>query len=414
MNAGVKHLWLVVLFAGCPPTAGDCRVGTANQTPPESLLMTAGLPQTFSFIVDGPACELPEGALTARPVLSTPSGATVPVTVARVVQVSQQDFFASSIELDLDVPALEPGTHFLQVFIEPTLGAFQVPIFVAANRRRDAGFVVSFQEVCQRPARTTAGTQFCADRDAGFFAFRAGQRTSMPGVERLLTAGNVAWAVGRSELRRYEDQPDAGLVQTGATTLLTLGTGGWADEASLIVGNSRYDFVDGGLERRSIGLVSGTRWTEGQRVLSVTPGSICNDLSFCVVNGSGARFFALDATHLWLVHNLGATSDAPEFTTMRLLRRPVTPDAGDAFSLAIPPGFQPMKSAPNELSAGLPPLLFSMPDAGPRRMLLLNQGREGTSVDLLSPEVLGASRDWLFLAGDAPNELRVIPLPLSP
>jgi len=90
-----------------------------------------------------------------------------------------------------------------------------------------------------------------------------------------------------------------------------------------------------------------------------------------------------------------------------------TPDAGDAFSLSIPPGFQPVKSAPDEVSAGFPPMLFSLPDAGPRRMLVLNQGREGTSFDVLSPEVVGASRDWLFLAGDAPNELRVIPLPLT-
>lgn len=376
--------------------------------------MTAGVPQTFSFELDGPACELPEGALTARPVLAAPSGATVPVTVARIVQVTESRFFDSSIELDLELPALAPGTHFLQLFVEPTIGAFQFPIFVAANRRLDAGFVVSLPEACQRPARTTAGTQFCAAGDAGFVAFRAGQRTSFPGVERLLSAGNVVWAVTRADVRRFEDQPDAGLALTATATLLTLGVGSWADETSAIVGNSRYDFEDGGLERRSVGLVSGTRWTEGPRVLSVTPGSICNDQSLCVVNGDGARFFGLDSRHLWLAHGLGATSDGPEFTTMRLLRRPVTPDAGDAFTLPIPPGFQPVKSAPSELSAGLPPMLFSMPDAGPRRMVLVNQGREGTSFDLLSPEVVGTSRDFLFLAGDAMNELRVIPLPLTP
>ena len=419
----MKNLWLVVLLAACPPPPGDCRLATVLPAAPGSLLATAGTAQTFSFVFTGPACRLPDGSLSARPLLTTPAGTTVPVEVPRLVQLGEPDFFQSTIELDLAIPPLAAGTHFLQLFVEPTLGVFQMPVFVATDRRANAGSVVSLPEPCLRPARTTAGTQFCARGDAGFIAFRDGRSTFWPGVDRLLTAGNVAWLVGRPDLRRYEDQPDGGLLLTATATLLTVGAGGAADEMSAIIGSSRYDFDGGVLERRSVGSVSGARWPEGERTLGVTPGSICDDRR-CVQSADGARFLGLDSAFLWLVTDLPTAGTSTltfpssiaggEQFTVRILKRPVAPDAGDAFAFAVPPGFQPDPRTVLEVSAGFPPMLFSTPDAGPRRMVLLTQGRDGTTFDVFPPDVVGASRDFLFLAGTTTRELRVVPLPLTP
>jgi hypothetical protein len=377
--------------------------------------MSAGVPQAFSFVLTGTACPLPEGALSAQPLLTTPSGTRVPVEVTRLIQVG------GTVELEVALPALAAGTHFLQVFVEPTLGVVQLPVFVGTDRQGDAGFLLRFPEPCVRPARTTTGTQFCATRDGGFLASRDGQSVTLTGVERLLTVGNVAWAIGRSDIRRYEDQPDAGLVLTATATLLLAGAGSSADELSAIVGPSRYDFDAGTLERRDHGLSSGAHWSEGPRVLSVTPGSICEvtarpgDQSRCVVNGDDARFLGLDSSYLWLVDR-GTTPLAPfgEFTSISLVKRPVVTDAGVALTVPLPPGLQPAQTEVIELAGGFPPILLTSPDAGPRRIVLLTQRRDGTSFDLLPSDLVGASRDFLFLLGTTARELRVVPLPLTP
>lgn len=379
--------------------------------------MTAGAPQTFSFVVDGPECQLPEGALTARPVLTTPSGATRPVMVARIVQVREPVFSQSSIEVDLDLPALEPGTHFLQVFVEPTITALQVPVFVATDRLADAGIVVTLEERCLRPARTLAGTQFCWSQDAGYGAFRGGQRLVFPaGVERLLPVGNVAWAIGRGDLRRFEDQPDAGLVLTAMATQLQTGGGSSVDETSAIVGGVRYDFDARSFSQRSLPNVTGNRWAEGALVMSLVGGTICDDRDQCGASEGPARFLALDPTHLWLLtagspFSSSGTFGRPEFDTVSLISRPIGPDAGVALRVPLPAGLTPYFIDGSDLAGGLPPMLSVADQA---RVVLLSHGKEGTSFDVLPRDVFGASRDFLFVAGDTPRELRVIPLPLSP
>ena len=155
-------------------------------------------------------------------------------------------------------------------------------------------------------------------------------------------------------------------------------------------------------------------------MLSVTPGSVCNNQSRCVVNGNDARFLALDSSYLWLVSRRPATavpttvSLLGEFSAINLVKRPVIPIEGVALTVPLPPGLEPAQPEVLDLAGGFPPILVTLPDAGPRRIVLLRQGSDGTSFDLLAPDLVGASRDFLFLSGTTPRELRVVPLPLTP
>jgi hypothetical protein len=409
MNAGMKHLWLVALLAACPPPPRPC---TAVGPPARALLMTTDAPQTFSLEVTlSRICEFSDGVLTALPVLTSPAGLNVAVEVTRLAHSPTR----GTVEFDLAIPALSAGTHSLQLFLEPTLGVFQLPVFVATDRRGDAGFVVNVPETCLRPARTPSGTQFCATTDAGLVTFRDGHRSDLPGVERVMTAGDVVWAIGRSELRRYVDRPDSGLALTATATLLPGGRdGGSAAELSALVGTGRYDFdADAGaLSSRNTGIALGTSWIEGNRVYGVRESSLCDDQRRCLMTSPEDRFLALDVSYVWLASR--RPGDPSELTTLKLLRRPLGPDAGALLTLPVPPGFQPARNVLVDLSADAPPMLFSNRDAGPAHMLLLTQGPEGTSFDILPPGVVGASPHFLFLTGTTSRELRVIPLPLTP
>jgi len=390
--------------------------------------MTAGAPQTFSFVFDGPACQLPGGALSARPLLAAPSGATVPVTVARVVQVTDQNFFESTIELDLEIPALAPGTHFLQLFVEPTLGAFQLPIFVATDRRASAGALLSFDAPCPLPARTRAGTMFCGF-DGGFVVLGTSPPTTFPRVRRVIAVGNVAWMLDAdAQLRRYEDRPDGGLVLTataGSARGLIV-----ADEDAAALGepdfNSAftrfdYDSAAGALTRRAVPLYAEDWFLEGPHVVGVSQRAICSGIEMCGASRpDDTGLLGYDAQFLWLFDNQASTrpsvfgnSDEPR--RMVLLRRPVHLDGTDAFTTPIPPGWAPAgKAARQEVGGELPPLLYSLPDAGARRTMLVRQTTEGTSFDVLPADPLAFSRDWLIFAGSTSRELRVVALPLSP
>lgn len=420
-NQGVKQLWLVVVLAACPPTDPVCQTFPSGRPAPTSLLVMDGVPQTFSFVLDGPACQLPEGALSARPLFTSPSGETVTVGVERIKQSSDPRTFENTIEFDLVFPALTPGTYFLQLFVEPTITAIQLPVFVARDRGADAGLVVTLRERCLRPARTLAGTQFCWSQDAGYSAFRDGRRLAFPaGVDRLLPVGNVAWAIGRGDLSRFEDRPDAGLVLTATATQLQTGGGTSVDETSAIVGGVRYDFDAGSFSRRNLPNVTGNRWAEGARVMSLIGGTICDDRDQCGVSDGLARFLALDPTYLWLLtprsttFSGSGTFGAQELNTVSLIKRPTGPDAGVAVTVPLPIGLTPHFIDGSDLAGGLPPVLSWTPDAGQARNVLLNHGREGTSFDALPKDVLSASRDFLFVAGETPEELLVIPLPLAP
>jgi hypothetical protein len=139
-----------------------------------------------------------------------------------------------------------------------------------------------------------------------------------------------------------------------------------------------------------------------------------------VVNGNDARFLALDSSYLWLVSRGPATavpttvSLLGEFSAINLVKRPVVPVEGVALTVPLPPGLEPAQPEVLDLAGGFPPILVTLPDAGPRRIVLLRQGSDGTSFDLLAPDLVGASRDFLFLSGTTPRELRVVPLPLTP
>ncbi|MDP3499926.1 MAG: hypothetical protein Q8S33_06325 [Myxococcales bacterium] len=416
----MKPFWILLVLAACPPPEPSCRTGRSVRPSPTSLLLVAGVPQSVVLVLDGPDCRLPEGVLNASPRFSTPSGEPATVAVDAVRQGS--DRFGPTVEVELTFPALGPGTHFLQLFLEPSLSALQRPVFVAADRRGDAGFAVTLPEPCVRPARTTAGTQFCGNGSTGrVVSFRDGQRRDWPGVDRVLTAGAVVWAIGGSSVERHEERPDGGLALTASATMTQTRLVSWADELSAIVGGDRYDFdADAGaLSRRALGGASVWRWSEGARVMTLSRDLWCDE-NVCRPNADRSTVLGLDSSFLWLVNTattgittLAPMNDQSEFTTIRALSRPFGLDAGDAFTLPIPAGFQP-RNAPPEFAAGWPPLLSSSPDAGRPRNLLLTQRSTGTSFDVLGPDLLGASRDFLFFAGASSNELKVIPLPLSP
>lgn len=391
----------------------------------------AGAPQTVSFAFDSPACQLPEGAVTARPVLTTASGATMPVMVGRIVQVTQpvdgvasfRGFFQSSIEFDLVFPALTRGTYFLQLFVEPTIIAMQIPVFVASDLRADAGTLVSFDAPCSLPARTRAGTMFCGF-DGGFVVRTGSSKTTMPAVTRVIAVGNVAWTLDAfAQLRRYEDRPDGGLMLTATASeargLIV------ADEDAAALSEpdfnttfTRFDYdpARGALTRRPLPLLAEDWLLDGAEFVGVSRRATCTGPEMC--RDTTADFMGLlgyDAQFLWLFDNLGSFGRTDEPTRMLLLRRPVRLDGGESFTTPIPPGWAPAATnARREVGGELPPLLYSLPDAGVPRTMLVRQTAEGTSFDVLPADPVGFSRDWLIFAGSTSRELRLVRLPLSP
>ncbi len=328
-------------------------------------------------------------------------------------------------------PALPRGTYFLQLFVEPTITAMQIPVFVASDRRADAGTLLSFDAPCPLPARTRNGTMFCGF-DGGFLALKDSARTTFPRVTRVIAVGNVAWMLdATSQLRRYEDRPDGGLVLTAtgseARGLIV------ADEDAAALGQSefstafaRFDYepasATGTLTRRPLPLYAEDWMLDGPQVVGVSQRAVCTGVEMCsAAKADDTGLLGYDAQFLWLFDNRPGTaspgvfgnSDAP--TRMVLLRRPVRLDGGEAFTTPIPPGWAPAgKAARLEVGGELPPLLFSLPDAGARRTMLVRQTPEGTSFDVLPADPVSFSRDWLIFAGSTSRELRIVPLPLSP
>lgn len=425
----MKHLWLVVLLAACPPTEPLCQPVSSGRPAPTSLLLMDGVPQTFSFVLDGPACQLPEGALSARPILTGPSGEPIAVGVERLEQNFDPSVFENTIGFDLVFPALTRGTYFLQLFVEPTITAIQLPVFVATDRSGRVGTPLSFDAPCPLPARTRNGTMFCGF-DGGFVARRDSSPITFPRVRRVIAVGNVAWMLDAdAQLRRYEDRPDGGLVLTatgGAARGLVV-----ADEDAAVLGEldfntafARFDYdaASGALSRRSLPVYAEDWFLEGSQVIGVSQRGLCTGLETCSASRpDDTGLLGYDAQFLWLFDNRPGTaspgvfgnSDAP--TRMVLLRRPVRLDGGEAFTTPIPAGWAPAgKAARLEVGGELPPLLYSLPDAGVRRTMLVRQTPEGTSFDVLPADPVGFSRDWLIFAGSTSRELRIVPLPLSP
>lgn len=389
-----------------------------------------GVPQTFSFLLDGHACQLPEGAISARPILTAPSGEAVAVGVERLKQnFNPRVLVQNTIELDLVFPALTRGTYFLQLFVEPAITAIQLPVFVATDRSARAGTPLSFDAPCPLPARTRNGTMFCGF-DGGFVAMKDSARTTFPRVRRVIAVGNVAWMVdATSQLRRYEDRADGGLVLTATASeargLIV------ADEDAAALGEpelstavTRFDYepAAGALSRRVVPLYGDDWLLDGPQAVGVSQRALCIDLDMCAFSRpADTGLLGYDAQFLWLFDNRPSTSSPAVFgntdepTRMVLLRRPVRLDGGEAFTALIPPGWAPAeKAARREVGGELPPLLYSLPDAGVRRTMLVRQSPEGTSFDVLPADPVGFSRDWLIFAGSTSRELRIVPLPLSP
>ncbi|MDP3231682.1 MAG: hypothetical protein Q8N26_02810 [Myxococcales bacterium] len=425
----MKYLWLAVLLAACPEET-RCRTFSSTRPTPSSLLVMAGKPQTFSFVFDGPFCELPEGALSVRPTLSAPSGVMVRLEVERLRQGSDPVSRGATIEFDLALPALAPGTTFLQLFVEPAVGALQIPVFVATDRRADAGTLLSFDAPCPLPARTRAGTMFCG-ADGGFVALRDSQPSAaFPRVKRAIAVGNVVWMLDTSQqLRRYEDR-DGGLLLTAtgseARGLIV------ADEGAAVLSDFgfpntsfsqfNYDPALGALTSRPVPLFAEALLLDGAGLVAVSQRAISIDAEMSsTTRTDDTGLLGYDAQFLWLFDNrpnpgtpfLGGPANEP--SRMVLLRRPVRLDGGEAFTTTIPPGWAPAgKGARLEVGGELPPLLYSLPDAGVRRTVLLRQTSEGTTFDVLPADPVSFSRDWLIFAGSTSRELRLVPLPLSP
>ncbi|MDP3234048.1 MAG: hypothetical protein Q8N26_14805 [Myxococcales bacterium] len=401
----MKGLWLVALLAACAPSAPLCSPSASTPVPREPLLVPARTPHTASFVFGGVPCRVPDEALSVRPLLTTPSGALLPVE-GRFTRVLRPSEMAGTVEVELSLPALEPGTHTLQLFVEPAIAVMQLPINVL-NDRRDAGFLVRFAEACLQPARTTSGTQFCTTRSGSITASRDGQSSTIADAGRVMTAGGVAWVIGSATVSRYEDRANEGLVLTGSAQLALPGAGS-VDASRAVIGNSLYEFDGdaGVLAQRTIRDDFAVRWLEGERIIIATPGVLCDDEDLCVSREIGDRFLALDVTYAWFTRARG--------TSVALMKRPVSPDAGDVFAFPMLAGLQPLSGTTVDLSGGLPALLRSKPDAGQPRLVLLQHGPQGTTFDLIDPRLAGQSRDFLFVESAAPNELRVIPLPLAP
>ena len=393
-----------------------------------------GVPQTLPFTFDGPGCKLPSGALSATAVFTSPSGAPVALDVQRVRQTQPLEFLVDTvIELELAFPALARGTSFLQLFVEPGVAVIQIPVFVARDRTADAGDSVALGMPCQRPARTREGTTFCLG-DSGFVAFRGSQQSAFREVQKVLVVGNVVWMLDgtTAQLRRYEDRPDGGLMLTAAGGP----DAGFPARGNLVVdecaalldqgyGNevTRVDIeATGRLTARAIPMYSEEWLLEGPGVIGVSRSGLCNGAEKCSPRRTDETgLLGYDADFVWVFDSRlspasrGFSGANNQPSRMALLRRPVSIDSGEAFATPIPPGWSPDASrTPRDVGGELPPLLYSQPDAGRRRTMLVRQTFDGTTFDVFPGEPIGMSRDWLIFPGNTRNELRVVALPLSP
>lgn len=394
----MRFVALALLLVACsPPPPKRCVGGIV---PPIRTPLHFEGDTVLRLPIDGPSCGLP-GVLSVVPTLEDSSGATVPSSVVNLVESNV------GIDVSLSVPPLRAGTYELRLFIEPAIAVVDVQVLVARREQR-LPFTTTFPEPCREPARTVAGTTFCRAAQ-GFTAFSDAGQQSFQLATSVAATRDVVWMIeGTTAVRRLEDRGAGRLLETGvwsfgATSIPKITT---CDEKTVFVDDRRFDAApDGGLKP-----VASTRGQmpllEGTSVAQLTATGWCT-LADC--QERLGQLVAVDDGAAWFAEKPGPVS--PEFSTLSLAVRPLRKmDAG--VGLLLPPGFQPLLRAfPFQVVGEAPALLFSLPDAGARTLLLLRHGPDGARGTAF-PEsvVLGATRDWLFTPGDTANELRAYPL----
>jgi hypothetical protein len=400
-------LALVLLSLGCPPPPNLCGVFPGGIRVPAAVVVSAGAPQTFDLTVNGPGCLLDPGVLTANGELRDESGRARPVTVDGL----RQDLRERTVTATVGVPVLEPGRYTLRLFIEPAIALVQPLVYAAVDRRDEPGLTQPLDGPCDRPSRTTAGTVFCRDANAGQrTVFLRGDFTRpLPDVRDVLVLGDTVWMIELDRtsraptLVRAIDRGDAGLESVARSSENAIGTeliG--VDETHAAMSGTLATFTDGGLALTGLpSLLSpcdslivdrdGLFAHEASRVCDLVDGGWCQD------EVSSLTRAGFDRRSVWFEER--SAFGAPVPGILVAFQRPLGRRANPGGTWPIPENVTVLRAQPAGCgNEGEQPVVLGPASTFSDETLVLLDGDGGLRFERFRGGTpVRASRDWLVL-----------------